>query len=275
MLLRSQHKYTAIRLPARWVVYDMLQNAEVSPQLYLAKVQNDGTCRRFSSVINGASSHSPPIKKPRNIFIDPRIQPTKRSLKRPVPSSPSMRNILPENHIHSFDMHVLAALRVSIFVAILNIAKSVLSTARLPQHIAINSTAATQQENTTLALPPPNTRVTNPVGYVECHGSRFGIDLSKQSCVDALGSLPVDITLRTFGQRDEGAFDILLPRRYLSTDGLCAIDVSSARGRPYGDSTTNAEIQAGAQRLVNQCVLRGSRKLGYRAVGGAIRDLGT
>ena len=171
-------------------------------------------------------------------------------------------------------MHVLAALRVSICVAILNIAKSVLSSARFSQYIAISSTAATQHGNTTLALPPPISSVTNPAGYVECYGSRFGIDLSKQSCVDALGSLPVDITLRTFGQRDKGPFDILLPRRYLSADGLCAIDISNAKRHPFGDSATSAEIQAGAHRLVNQCVLRGSRKMGYRPVGGSIRDLG-
>ena len=175
---------------------------------------------------------------------------------------------------YSFNMHVLAALRISICVAILNIAKSVLSSVRFSQYTAISSTAATQHGNTTLALPPPISSVTNPAGYVECYGSRFGIDLSKQSCVDALGSLPVDITLRTFGQRDKGPFDILLPRRYLSSDGLCAIDISNAKRHPFGDSATSAEIQAGAHRLVNQCVLRGSRKMGYRPVGGSIRDLG-
>ena len=228
-----------------------------------------------SSVIDGASSHSPPTTDPRNIFGDPRDQPTKRSFKRSVPPSPRMRNRLLENHVHSFDMHISAALRISLWVAILNTVKGVFPSARLPQYVAISSTVATQPKNKTLTLLPSVKNLTIPGGYVECQGARYGFDLQRQSCVDALDSLPSDGTLRTFGQRNKGTFDIHLPRRYLSADGLCAIDISNVKMHPYGDSATNAEIRTGVHRLVNQCVLRGSKKQEYKAVGGSIRTLGT
>ena len=133
---------------------------------------------------------------------------------------------------------------------------------------------AIQHKDNILALPPLSNNLTIPGGYVECSGARFGFDLVRESCLDALSSLPLDGTLRTFGQRFKGASEIVLPRRYLSADGLCAIDVSNVKSYPYGDTATNAEIRSGVQRLVNQCVMRGSQKLGHKPVGGSIRSLG-
>ncbi|KAL8715697.1 MAG: hypothetical protein Q9225_006304 [Loekoesia sp. 1 TL-2023] len=67
---------------------------------------------------------------------------------------------------------------------------------------------------------------TQPLNYLyECDGDRFGTDLPLLSCIDAL-KLILDVNAKfRFGPRTEGrVVNFKTPYRFLSNDGLCAVD---------------------------------------------------
>ena len=49
----------------------------------------------------------------------------------------------------------------------------------------------------------------------EC-GTSYGQNLDVRSCEHALTKIPMDMTPMTFGDRDTGTWDVILPHRYLS-----------------------------------------------------------
>ena len=44
----------------------------------------------------------------------------------------------------------------------------------------------------------------------------YGVDLKKESCLDAWRSIPVNNQQRTYGRRNRGEFEVPLPQRFLS-----------------------------------------------------------
>ena len=58
---------------------------------------------------------------------------------------------------------------------------------------------------------------------------------------------------RTFGDRAAGAWDAPLPFRYLSHDGLCAVDVSHSHGSTF-DTVTPLALKETARLLIQICV---------------------
>lgn len=100
-----------------------------------------------------------------------------------------------------------------------------------------------------------------------CKGTRYDYGLKSQSGIDAWRSIPAKNQTRfTFGARTMGQFEVQLPYRVLSTDGLCAVDIRERPGAKW-DSATWAEISVKAREIVDSCVLLLSQKLGV-TVGG-------
>ena len=44
----------------------------------------------------------------------------------------------------------------------------------------------------------------------------YGVDLNKESCLDAWRSIPVNTQQRVYGRRNRGRFEVPLPQRFLS-----------------------------------------------------------
>ena len=44
----------------------------------------------------------------------------------------------------------------------------------------------------------------------------YGLNLNKESCLDAWRSIPLNAELRTYGRRTRGKFEVPLPQRFLS-----------------------------------------------------------
>ena len=101
---------------------------------------------------------------------------------------------------------------------------------------------------------------------------RYGYDLNRQSCLDAWRSIPTDDTAwHTFGRRLRGDFEFPAPYRFLSADGLCAIDVSVSPGGDH-DTAQWTEISTKAKSVLDACVMEnpGTRQ----TTGGAISHVG-
>lgn len=45
---------------------------------------------------------------------------------------------------------------------------------------------------------------------------QYGVDLKKDSCLDAWRSIPINSQQHTYGRRNRGRFDVPLPQRFLS-----------------------------------------------------------
>lgn len=91
--------------------------------------------------------------------------------------------------------------------------------------------------------------------------------------------MPRDDTSLTYVIRPDIAagqhFDVGLPTRFLSDDGLCAIDIRTKRAYEqalvYGDSAENVRISDAAHMLLDQCVL--SLRQGGSVTGFSPRNL--
>lgn len=107
---------------------------------------------------------------------------------------------------------------------------------------------------------------------IRCDGSRFGYDLNQTSCVDAWASIPIDDNMVTYGVRYQGRWEALLPIRYLSPNGQCAIDITH-RQRIISDRARNVDISAAAHVLLEDCVIRTASRT-KRPVGGTLTGIG-
>ncbi|KAM0797607.1 hypothetical protein BDR22DRAFT_975124 [Usnea florida] len=96
----------------------------------------------------------------------------------------------------------------------------------------------------------------------------LGVDLDKESCDNAIRKIERATGPVTFGERGTGNWDIVLPYRFLSDDGLCTVDVKSAAGH-QPDVYTWGGVSRNAFRILDKCV-------GDQAVttGGAVLNLG-
>lgn len=100
--------------------------------------------------------------------------------------------------------------------------------------------------------------LTEEVGkpYPICNQA-YGGNLNIDSCANAWDKIKPSTTKRIFRSR-QGALteDELLPVRYLSNDGLCAIDIDAVDGRSIEESSDGKTISKVAGTILVQCVYR-------------------
>lgn len=120
--------------------------------------------------------------------------------------------------------------------------------------------------NLTIAGEHSINSTTNPTGpnYLACRRNPDGIKLGK-SCVNAWAKIPRTTLENVYVTRRgnlPAASDIVVPIRYLSDDGLCAIDVR-ARERDTvpdpGDIARSIDISDAADAIIKACVERSGR----------------
>ncbi|KAL8826311.1 MAG: hypothetical protein Q9191_003882 [Dirinaria sp. TL-2023a] len=119
--------------------------------------------------------------------------------------------------------------------------------------------------NNILVLPPNTSTLTT--GQISCSGRLYGRNFRLASCLQIYELMSADRGVRTFGQRGTGAYEAPLPFRYLSADGLCAIDISHAAG-VVSDSVAPGDLREAARVLINICVQ------GKPSEGGLMTRLG-
>ncbi|MCJ1456391.1 hypothetical protein MMC28_006752 [Mycoblastus sanguinarius] len=113
-------------------------------------------------------------------------------------------------------------------------------------------------------LPPLNASSLNVSAAgppkIACNGKLHGKNLNLASCVAAYNTIDAQTVIKTFGERGHGEWDINLPFRFQSSDGLCAIDVSH-KTDIFWDHARPADLKEIAKLLIDICV-RGDPNLG-------------
>ena len=130
------------------------------------------------------------------------------------------------------------------------------------QLLPMSSSSNNNTTNQTLSTPPnPKPRPKPPqlINYV-CNSRAFGSDLNRSSCDEAIKLVPRDNTPSVFGLRGTipsrlKPYDVVLPHRWMSPDGWCAIEPVLEPG--LNDATASAEDIAVASFVVaKHCVGR-------------------
>ena len=115
----------------------------------------------------------------------------------------------------------------------------------------------------------PNTSVGNLTADGVWCSAHHGDSMKLASCSNAwakidASSLPMEF--RTRSRTVESPASSRLPLRWLSDDGICAIDVHAVGGSS-GDISTGDQISEQAMRILHQCVVG-------RHMGGSVQGLG-
>lgn len=111
-------------------------------------------------------------------------------------------------------------------------------------------------------------------GGTRCDGPRFGYHLPRASCEEVWGKIPTDSEVFTFGARNKGYFERPLPYRYLSSDGLCAVDIIHMYAVVH-DTASNHDISVATKAVLDQCVFVETEGPRPRIpVGGMIKNVG-
>ena len=92
-----------------------------------------------------------------------------------------------------------------------------------------------------------------------CSSAFYGSAPKEDSCNQAWGKIPRSDVPHTYGPREERrtqTFDVTVPIRYLSDDGLCAIDVRTrgTQGFWLADTTSSLVISDSAKAVLERCV---------------------
>ena len=129
--------------------------------------------------------------------------------------------------------------------------------ASLPPSLALLSPSSTTISNfTALAVSLNGTVRTTPPLQPFC--TRTGapsFSMSEASCTNAWQKIDRSTTTHAFRPRGRGdREDFVTPIRYLSDDGICAIDVQLDTGR--GDSSSSFVISWYAKMILDECVIR-------------------
>ena len=125
---------------------------------------------------------------------------------------------------------------------------------------------STSQNRTTLNNAPSANLTTRSRPH--CSGIYYGYDLNKESCENAWAKIDQSATSGTYHTRPRSTGehvdppDVVLPARYLSDDGVCAIDVKIKPGSTW-DVTSGLEIAAQAGKILDSCLHRAD-------IGGSI-----
>ncbi|KAL8712493.1 MAG: hypothetical protein Q9220_003341 [cf. Caloplaca sp. 1 TL-2023] len=110
---------------------------------------------------------------------------------------------------------------------------------------------------------------------VTCSAQRYNDIVIKSRCLEALATLPSNPNPRTYGARGQTSFDVVLPQRYLSNDGRCAIDVNNVPRFGMGDVATDVQVKGAAESIVEKCVIRTGPQRSGEPVGGRRGGVGT
>ncbi|KAL8865730.1 MAG: hypothetical protein Q9174_006729, partial [Haloplaca sp. 1 TL-2023] len=100
-----------------------------------------------------------------------------------------------------------------------------------------------------------------------CNGKLYGRNLNRTSCLQINSVMSSYELPRTFGERGTGYYEANLPFRYLSRDGLCAIDISHTEGVD-SDEVAPAEFKKAAKYIIDVCIT------GSPNEGGLVTGLG-
>lgn len=130
----------------------------------------------------------------------------------------------------------------------------------------LESRVPTADPGSEVLVRPQNTSVLT-AGRVSCNGRLYGRNFKLASCLQVYALMSSDQTLRTFGERGTGDYEAPLPFRYLSADGLCAVDLSHAAG-VTSDSVSPADLKEAVLVLIEICVQ------GKPSEGGLMTGLG-
>lgn len=151
--------------------------------------------------------------------------------------------------------------------------------------LIIQSTGSSQSPNTTVLL--INSSLTGseydlPFEYpglddvlgatnagLQCKGESFGFNLSRLSCTQAYGRIATSTSVGTWGQRGQGSYNAILPFRWSSFDGFCAIDLVHNKNS-VSDSASPLQIKQAAAQVMNGCIRNGAPN-----TGGMIGNVGT
>ena len=112
---------------------------------------------------------------------------------------------------------------------------------------------------------PSNTSLGAP--NISCNGKAYGKNLNIRSCLEALSKMPTGSRPLTFGQRGHGDWEGNLPLRVLSTNGICALEVSHKVGAE-SDDISPTELKENARVLIDVCVK------GTPNIGGVVSNIG-
>lgn len=121
-----------------------------------------------------------------------------------------------------------------------------------------------------LTLPPLNASSARPelgAPSIHCNGKAYGKNLKISSCLQALLRMPQGTKALTFGERNQGDWDGVLPYRILSPDGLCAIDISH-RAKILSDQISASELRQSVELVIEICVK------GKPNEGGVVSNIG-
>ena len=77
---------------------------------------------------------------------------------------------------------------------------------------------------------------------------------ARHSCVNAMGKISPWNKPVIFGSRSVEVKDVIVPLRYLSDDGLCAIDVTLVRGTS-GDVANGIGLLHAARTVWDKCAI--------------------
>lgn len=121
-----------------------------------------------------------------------------------------------------------------------------------------------------LPLPSPAAHLQDHLSYV-CNGPALGYGLSLPSCTDAVRFVGINTSSLSWGMRHThtgpAPFDRPLPQRFVSSDGLCALEPSVASGVPVARASLE-DVAVAAFVVVRNCVG------GEGGRGGVARDIG-
>ena len=122
---------------------------------------------------------------------------------------------------------------------------------------------------TVLSASSPRSSVGPP--KVVCNSRLYGKNLNGVSCIEAWDKMTDSDEWKTYGQRGSIRYDANLPFRILSSDGLCAFDISTRAGVIY-DSIIPTELKANARTLLQICVAGTRGQLA--SSGGVVSNIG-
>ena len=114
-----------------------------------------------------------------------------------------------------------------------------------------------------------NSSISSPLAAPQlyCNGRSYGRNLNRASCIQINNVMSSYELPRTFGERGTGYYEANLPFRYLSRDGLCAVDISHTQGVD-SDEIAPADLKRAARYIIDVCVT------GSPNEGGLVTGLG-
>jgi len=113
-------------------------------------------------------------------------------------------------------------------------------------------------ENLTLTSSLANDRADNVStrGATTCLPHIYGVGLNARSCINAMGKIPRTVAPNVYGTRGFPGIGIMIPIRYHSDDGLCAITLRLRNRDSAGrDVTRSIDVADAAQDVVNRCTV--------------------